>query len=74
MKVRVGRQMRRAIEYVQQHPGCTKLAVAEELSPHHPTYGYEPVNRAIEAGLIRAEHRVNHYALYPVDPAREGAA
>lgn len=64
MSYRIGRQMARAIDYVRLHQGCTKLAVASVLNPRHPPYGYDPVNRAIEAGLIRAEHHVNHYALY----------
>lgn len=65
--------MQRAVYIVRNNPGCTKKFVAEIISPHPNPYmnwalGYNPVNRAIRAGLIRAV-RVNSgkYALYSVE-------
>lgn len=57
---RIGPQMARAIEYVREHPGCTKRAVAVTLHPaaangNSMKCGYNPVNRAIRAGHIKAE-------------------
>ena len=53
----IGAAMRAAIEYVAQHPGCSKLAVARHLLPRaigsNNAYAYGPVNRALKAGLIR---------------------
>lgn len=65
------------VGYVAEHPGCTKLAAgsAAWYSDHgtgiRPNLDriYNPVDRAIKSGLIRAERAVgvsNRYALYPV--------
>lgn len=71
---RVGPRMAEAARYVQAHPGCTKLRVAEHVAPTGVPggspgigYGYRTVDRAIRAGLIRAEAHPDHpcwYALY----------
>ena len=65
---RIGPQMRRAIDYVAAHPGCSKLAVARYTLPYAVGYNnawaYGPVNRAIAAGLIIAgQGRGNAYSL-----------
>lgn len=58
--------MWQAMEYVAEHPGCMKIDVARAVGPYgSKSYGYAIVDRTIRAGLIRAEFRVNHYALYP---------
>jgi hypothetical protein len=45
-----------AVEFVRRHPGCAKLPVAEHVGPNcSRRYGYQSVDRAIRAGLIRAE-------------------
>jgi len=58
-KRRIGHQMREVIAIVQRNPGCNKKYVAEIISPYdHPEkswrLGYNPINRAIRQGLIRA--------------------
>lgn len=58
--MRIGPQMSLAVNIVRNNPGCTKKYVAERISPcpdpsRNWAYGYNPVNRAIKAGLIRAE-------------------
>ena len=65
---RIGPQMARAIAIVESNPGCSKKFVAERISPHpvparNWALGYEPVNRAIKAGLIHAVRRSNRYEL-----------
>lgn len=73
MTHRIGPQMARAVAIVAANPGCTKMYVAECISPcpvpcQNWALGYEPVNRAIRAGLIRAESgKGNAYALYVED-------
>lgn len=66
---RNGRQMLRAASIVASNPGCSKIDVARRISPHpipskNWALGYEPVNRAIRAGLIRCERDGNAYRLY----------
>lgn len=68
---RIGRQMARAAALVASTPGCPKISVARQISPcpvpsGNWSYGYEPINRAIRAGLIRAEWSGRAYRLYPV--------
>lgn len=65
----VGRQMARAAAIVASNPGCSKLFVAVRLhvaaaSGKNMALGYEPVNRAIKAGLITAKAGRSAYALY----------
>jgi hypothetical protein len=44
-----------AWRYVQEHPGCPILPVAEAVGPHGSRkFGYRSVHRAISAGLIMA--------------------
>jgi len=65
---RIGKQMARAAEIVKTNPGCCIKFVAERISPcpepsRNWAYGYEPVNRAIEAGLILARRDGARYVL-----------
>ena len=78
MPRRIGPQMLAAVEIVRRNPGCSIKFVAERITPCHVpsqnwAYGYNPVNRAIEADLILARPgaRKGTYALYlpPVVPA-----
>lgn len=55
------------IDYVEQHPGCTKWDVAKycTLSPRRcPSKQYYIVNTAIRNGWIRAVWKGNRWALY----------
>ena len=65
---RIGPQMRRAINYVAAHPGCSKVEVARHVLPYavgyNNAYAYGPIDRAIKAGLIVAGRgRGNAYSL-----------
>lgn len=68
MTKRVGKKMLQAA-YVCAHPGVSKLQVAQRVGPNGSTmYGYNAVDRAIRAGLIRAEKgKGNSYRLYGRD-------
>ena len=51
--------MLRAVEIVRANPGCSKLFVGKRLhvacaTGKNNAFGYGPVNRAIQAGLIIA--------------------
>lgn len=53
----IGPKMAEAVRIVRENPGCTKKFVAERISPcprpsQNWAYGYDPINRAIRAGLI----------------------
>lgn len=52
--------------YVAANPGCPKLHAAEYVGPNGSRrYGYRTVDRAIKAGLIRAERTAaGTYRLY----------
>lgn len=69
---RIGPQMRAAVYFVSQNPGCAILPVAKYLhagarTGNNNAHGYNPVHRAIRAGLIRAERGAGgRYALYAV--------
>lgn len=68
MSNRIGPQMARAVRIVRDNPGCTKMDVALTLSPHpipskNWALGYEPINRAIRAGLIQATYNRGRYSL-----------
>ena len=73
---RVGPQMQRAVEIVAANPGCHKILVARQITPcpvaeGNWAYGYNPINRAIKAGLIRAEQGSDgRYALYAEEATR----
>ena len=65
-RTRIGHRMAAVVEIVKANPGCCKKFVAERISPcsnpaRNWAYGYEPVNRAIEAGLIIATITVPGY-------------
>ena len=53
--------------YVADHPGCTKLAAGRAAWSSgfegNMGYLYGPVNRAIKAGLVRAEFDGHKYSL-----------
>lgn len=70
--MRVGPKMRAAAAYVERNPGCSKLDVAigavQNVSGSRDMGAlYEPVNRAIRAGLIVARGGASRarYYLYP---------
>ena len=69
--MRIGPQMEYAARIVSNNPGCTMRFVAERLhigaaTGRNNALGYNPVHRAINAGLIIAEKgKGNAYALYP---------
>ena len=70
-KIRIGAQMARAVAYVAANPGCcirdvaNRLHIAAERGTNN-ALGYNPVHRAIKAGLIvaRSGRRNGTYALY----------
>lgn len=70
MTNRIGSQMRAAVSFVAANPGCAILPVAKALhigarTGRNNALGYNPVHRAIKAGLIRAERGVGQrYALF----------
>lgn len=62
---RIGQKMRAAAWYVNDHPGCTKLAAAEAIDSRRG--GYAAVDRAIRAGLVNARWTGRRYQLFPAD-------
>lgn len=74
--MRIGPRMQEAAEFVRENPGCAKLPVAEYVGPYGSRrYGYETVNRAIRAGLIRAERtKSGRYRLFPAGRPLEALA
>lgn len=55
---RIGPKMARAVDLVRANPGCSIKYVAERITPcvvasRNWAYGYNPVWRAIRAGLIQ---------------------
>lgn len=76
MTTRIGPQMSRAVAIVAANPGCTKRFVAARLhiacrEGRNNALGYDPVNRAIKAGLIKATYSAGRYSL-TVDPEEGG--
>lgn len=73
---RIGPQMKAAVHFVTQNPGCAILPVAKYLhigarSGRNNACGYNPVHRAIAAGLIRAEAGEHGaYRLYVVEAVK----
>lgn len=66
--IRKGSKMTAAAEYVAAHPGCTKMAAAGHIGPNGSLrFGYAAVDRAINAGMIRAAavDGGRRYELYP---------
>lgn len=76
-KPRIGPKMAMVAWYVYRHPGCVKYHAAEFSAPGADMgspgvgYGYASVNRAISAGLVRAESKGSRYALYLTAAGRE---
>ena len=67
MAMRIGPRMSRVVDVVRSNPGCAKIVPARAVAPNGSLmYGYQSVNRAIRAGLIRSERKGNRYALYTV--------
>lgn len=71
MNKRIGPQMQAAVEFVRNNPGCAILPVAKHLhvaarNGKNNAFGYNPVHRAIRAGLIRKTPgaRTGSYALF----------
>ncbi len=50
---RIGPRMIEAANYVRNHPNCCKCDVADSISPQSRMYGYNTVDRAIKARIIR---------------------
>lgn len=78
-QIRIGAQMSRAAAIVAANPGCSMLFVAAKLHigaarGTNCALGYNPVHRAIKAGLIVARSgKGNAYALYaPCDAPYDG--
>ncbi len=70
--MRIGPRMQMAIDYVGRHDGCCKWDVAKAITPLsryglkcecNNALGYNPINRAIRAGLIRAKWDGHKYSL-----------
>jgi hypothetical protein len=72
---RIGPCMEAVAEYVAMHPGRPVLHAARHVGPHGSTrYGYQTVDRAIRAGLVRVEpnpKRKGSHVLYPVGGTNE---
>lgn len=65
---RIGPQMRAAVAFVKLNPGCAILPVAKYLAigarfGTNNAHGYNPVHRAIAAGLILAKKCRGKYTL-----------
>jgi hypothetical protein len=66
--------MKAAVAAVAAAPGCPKIVPARAAGPHGSLkYGYQAVDRAIRAGLIRAEPGPRGYRLTVTAPPQEGA-
>lgn len=70
--------MQAAADYVARHPGCCKLDVALGAVQNRPGSRdmgalYDPINRAIRAGLIvtRRGSRRDRYYLYTPEAAAD---
>jgi hypothetical protein len=72
----IGPKMHAVASYVSEHPGCTKVEAGRhawllnhgaEIVPNNDNI-YNPVNRALEAGIIRAERTIRGYKLYVGGP------
>ena len=76
MKPRPGPKMLAAAAVVAAHPGCHMRFVVSQIDPDctYMAKGYQPIHRAIDAGLIRAERASEmsgQYRLYPVTQPQE---
>jgi hypothetical protein len=68
---RIGPKMLQAVEFVRENPGCAILPVAKHLhraarNGKNNALGYNPVHRAIKAGLIRNDGSRRLYSLFAV--------
>jgi len=66
--MRIGPQMQAAVAYVSRHPGCCIRDVASDIhiaarTGRNNALGYDPVHRAIKAGLITAIRAAGRYSL-----------
>jgi hypothetical protein len=65
--IRKGSKMAVVIDYVREHPRCTKMAAAEHAGPNGSLrFGYAIVDRAIRAGFIGADWAGTKYELYHI--------
>ena len=76
MKPRPGAKMLAAAAVVAAHPGCHMKFVIQQIDPTCTYWakGYQPIHRAIDAGLIRAERASEmsgQYRLYPTQPKEQ---
>ena len=60
---RVGARMRAVVDFVARHPGCYKIDAANATGQR--IAGYNAVDRAIQAGLIRCYRIGRGFALWP---------
>jgi hypothetical protein len=72
MTTRIGYQMLSAVAFVATNPGCAILPVAKHLHigaarGTNNALGYNPVHRAIDAGLIDATVCRGRYSLTVTD-------
>ena len=72
MSKRIGPRMLEAVYFVAGHPGCAIRPCADAISPcpvpsRNNAYGYNPVHRAIDAGLISATYSRGRYSLTLTD-------
>lgn len=54
----------KAIRYIQDHPGCSKLDCVRACYPWSIRLGYQVLDRLIEKGRIEAKKTGNKYQLY----------
>lgn len=59
--------MRRALEFIELNPGCTKREALDAAGVYYTPFGGAPdsVDRLFYRGLIYNGGRRNRYALYP---------
>lgn len=70
--MKIGHKMEAVEWFVRKNPGCTKLDAGRYAWGRPGAEGnmgflYNPVDRAIRAGLIKAEWMGNRYSLTPAD-------
>lgn len=71
MSKRIGPRMRQAVNVLTLMEGASKADLARVVGPRGSLfYGYQTVNRAIKAGLIRAEQDPDHRGRYRLYVAR----
>jgi len=62
--------------YVAAHPGCPKIKPAWRVSPRHENqvhlrFGYQSVDRAMDAGLIDGVRLPRRWSLTVTDKGRQ---